>query len=936
MNAIDFAEGPVSALITVAGIILSAIISLTIYMLSGRKGRRDSLTAKFDQTYKNAFIIKDKIEEKNLLPTGNQFFFELDYMMNIEGVREAILDYVTEVENYFAVVLGKYRLDSSFIKLSSFALYSRWSSLYGFVLKMRQKNKSKKMFDKFVTVVNKMETMDKVKARIALPEELYYVGIRGSDCTAKIYGFNHFNRPISKEFFKGSVTMFPEKNAFPRIRPNHNMNVKNFLPYVEGEMNKIIGIAKAGNSKIFPKFMFYNPATAHKLSPRLKEHVICLNEQTLLDGINDKILCRNWLLQNGIPIISFRTMTGQEINAISYNKLCHTDACVIQSNYGGGGIGTYLFNARNFDELKRKLNPLGRYIVSQYMDNSISVNTHIFISEKQTVLSPGSIQIIETVDNQLCYRGADFIAFKSISVSVREKVRDESIKIANLLRNVGYRGVAGIDFIISADDNVYCSEINPRFQASSALLDLYLAKNQSNGLASSVFELNCQAFNNALKSDLDFEDDIGFSCHYYYDDGKPINYFAQKADLMNKTAFRLDADGVAFDNEKIGKDSYLFRVVFDHQICAISPDNTIWINDNIRVENAPADLWHLKVALLNQGVRLENAPDDIKEGSYESVDILLDVSDSEEFDENVAVDVNCAVGINLAKYSPFVLDCRNGKLLYYVKIIGKFIIEKELPTTISELSRKILYMSADRIRIKIVSGCEFKNYGSGCKFCDLPFSEIRFSLQQIEDALRQLRDSGIDFRHILIGGGTCLDKDIWEEIIALVEFLKSEDYFKNKPISLMSILPPAEGDILRRLKTAGIEEVAFNLEIANANLAEKMMPGKCRDKDSYYNGMKKAIDIFGIGSVRSALIVGLDRTEDIVNEVLTMAKNGIMPCLSALRALRKASANFKIHPSNDYLIDVYEKCKNTLDATSYEIKTMGPPCKRCRNNMLIE
>lgn len=61
MNAIDFAEGPVPALITVAGIIISAIISLTIYMLSGRKGRRDSLTAKFDQTYKNAFIIKDKI-----------------------------------------------------------------------------------------------------------------------------------------------------------------------------------------------------------------------------------------------------------------------------------------------------------------------------------------------------------------------------------------------------------------------------------------------------------------------------------------------------------------------------------------------------------------------------------------------------------------------------------------------------------------------------------------------------------------------------------------------------------------------------------------------------------------------------------------------------------------------------------------------------------
>lgn len=936
MNAVDFTEGWISALITVAGIIISAIISLTIYLLSGRKGRRASLTAKFDQTYKNAFLIRDNIEDKDLLPTGKYFFFELDYMMNIESVREAILNYVTEVENYFAVVLGKYRLDSSFIKLSSFALYSRWSSLYGFVLKMRERNKSKKMFDKFVTVVNKMETMEKVKARIVLPENLYYVGIRSSDCEAKKYGYNHLNRPISKEFFKGSVTMFPENNCFSRERPNHNMNVKNFLPYVEDEMNRIIGIAKAGNSRELPKFMFYNPAMAYKLSPLLKEHVVCLNEQTLLDKINDKILCRNWLLQNSVPVKGFKTMSGQEVNATSFNELCNTEACVIQSNYGGGGIGTYLFNARNFDELKKKLNPLGRYIVSEYMANSISVNTHVFISEKHTVLSPGSIQIIETVDNQLCYRGADFIAFKSIPVSVREKVRDESIKIANLLRNAGYRGVAGIDFIISEDGEVFCLEINPRFQASSALLDLYLAKNQSNGLASSVFELNYQAFNNALKSDLSFDDDIGFSCHYYYDDGKPVKCFADKAALLGKTAFRLDADGVVFDNEKIGKDSYLFRVVFNHQICAVSPDNTLWINDNIRVENAPAAPWHLKVALMNQGVRLENAPDDVKEGSYESVDILLDVSDSKEFDESAAIDVNCAVGINLAEYSPFVLDCRNGKLLHYGENIGKFRIEKELPTTISEVSRKILYMSADRIRIKMVSGCEFKNYGNGCKFCDLPFSETRFSLQQIKDALIQLRDSGVEFRHFLIGGGTCLDKDIWEQIIALAEFLKSENYFKDKPISLMSILPPAEGDILQRLKSAGIEEVAFNLEISNADLAEKMMPGKYRAKDRFYNSMEEAVKVFGIGAVRSALIVGLDCTEDTVSEVLAMAKNDIMPCLSALRALRKAAANFKIHPSNDYLIEVYEKCRDALREAHYKIKTMGPPCTRCRNNMLVE
>lgn len=940
VSATSFSEGQISAIISVIGVLVGAIISLTIYMLSGRKGRKDSLASRFNQTYKNAFSIKDKIENHRFREIDKKFYFELDYILNTEYIQEEILDYITEVENYFSTVLGKFKLDNSFKKLSSFALYSRWCSLYGFVIKMRKRIKSKQMFASFIDVINKMEKMDKVKSRIAFPKSIYYVGIRNSDgCAVNRYERNAINLLCKKSFFKGSIAMFPEKDANFPVRPNQNMSGKIFLPYIENKMKQLIGDAQKGNEKNSPKFMFYNPAMVYKLSAGLKDHVICLNEQMVLNKINDKILCRTWLSNSGVDIVEFKTMTGQEIFKRGYTEICDSAGCVIQSNYGGGGIGTYLVDEKNYEDLKSKLNPLGRYIVSPYIDNSISVNTHVFISDKQTVLSPASVQIIETVSEQLCYRGADYIAFKSMENSVKEKVRDVSIKIAGLLRNIGYRGVAGIDFIVSQEGRVYCSEINPRFQASSVLLDLYLAKNKRNGLANSVFELNLQAFNNSLKSDLCFDDDIGFSCHYYYDDGKPLEYFADKAALLKKTAYRVDTDGVTFGENQVDRDSYLFRAVFDHQICGISPEHKLWINDNILVENAPVGLFPLKVALMNQGVRLINVSGDIKKGVYQSVDISLDYSSGDVFNENNAIDINCVTEINLAKYSPFTLDCESNKLLYYGKPVGNFKIERELSSTISEENRKILYKSTDRVRIKTVGGCEFKNYGIGCAFCDVPFSEEKFSFDKITSALNQLKESGTDFRHILIGGGTCLHKNIWEDIIKLAKQLKSDAYFKDKPISLMSVLPPAGKDsqsILCRLKDAGIEEVAFNLEVSDEKLARKLMPGKYKGKDVFYQTMQDAVTVFGVNSVRSALIVGLDKKEDIVREACRMAENGIMPCLSALRALRKASANIIIHPTNEYLTDVYYSCKTAIENASYPVKEMGPPCKRCRNNMLIE
>lgn len=749
-----------------------------------------------------------------------------------------------------------------------------------------------------------------------IKENKYYIGIRNSDVA------------YSCGYFSGSFTMFTEKiGAEFLIRPNQNKDVKEFLPFVKKEMENI------DNQKQNAKFMFYNGLTAYRLPQNLHRNFICLNDETILNFLNDKISCKAWFINNAIPVLEHETVLGMEIiETTAENLFTNTKKFVLQDNHGGGGIGTYLVSAESLSSVKTRLIPLKKYIMSPYLGNSISVNAHVFISDKQAVLSPASVQLIEIRDNQLCYRGADFFAFEAVPSVCKTAVKKLSLKIANMLRTLGYRGVAGIDFIISEKQEVFCSEINPRFQASSILLDLYLSDKSKtkDKMARSVYELNEQAFANNLKSNLCFEDKINYSCYYYYKDEMHEKYFKMKAEQLKRENVAVHLDGLKFD-EKISfdNDSYMFRAVFTHPISAISPDNSLWINDNVTINEKPKDIFDLKIALLNQGIRLVNVDENIKKGVYESIDISFR---GEEYGSE-PTDMNCAFGINLSQYSPFELDCRSNRLYYYDELLGTAQAELDLLSGLTENDKKILYLATDRLRIKLVSGCEFKNLGKGCAFCNVPESGKRFELNEIVDALEKIKKIKPTFRHILIGGGTCLDTGVWDKIVQMVKYLKNDEFYQDKPISLMTVLPPKNK--LKTLKEAGIAEVAFNLEIVDEQLAKQYMKGKHSDKKYFYQIMEEAVKVFGAKNVRSALIVGFDKSEDLINEVETMAKKGILPCLSAFRTLPRSELQLMIPPTNFYLRNIFEQCDSAIKNLEYTVCELGPLCKRCRNNMLI-
>ena len=65
------------------------------------------------------------------------------------------------------------------------------------------------------------------------------------------------------------------------------------------------------------------------------------------------------------------------------------------------------------------------------------------------------------------------------------------------------------------------------------------------------------------------------------------------------------------------------------------------------------------------------------------------------------------------------------------------------------------------------------------------------------------------FRHILIGGGSEQRSTEYIRIIEIIQYLRSKT---DKPVYLMA-LPPENIEILSEYYNAGIDEIAFNIEI---------------------------------------------------------------------------------------------------------------------------
>lgn len=753
---------------------------------------------------------------------------------------------------------------------------------------------------------------------------LYWIGVRESEI------FDTGN------LFNGSISVFGSntKNNYSfekefSWRFDCNIDHKEWIDYINDKVSEII------NKDPYCRFMLYYPADYPFYNENVRNRVLYLNDMDIISLLENKIQSKLWF-SNCVTILPYSLEKSQNINLKRLeSKFPQYTEFVIQASSSCGGSGTWLFSHQTASTIYNFLKRDERYIVTPYIPHSVSVNIHSIIYEKEVVLLPPSVQIISTENVNFSYNGGDFLSYRKLPQIIKDKVASHAHMIGDKLRDKGYRGVCGIDFLITESD-IYLMEINSRFQASTILINKALT---INSIPISVQLLHKDAFDNPNCSYnfSAFDVNYSFYCYSYHKDN--FDKIRLLYDIQNEYAEFIEC----IDNDldwSVSKDenTYLYEFVFEQSITALSPDFSCRLDPNININSGILDvtkwknqLLELKIMLLNHGTRISLA-------AMQN----LTKSGGVNYEEFYAIDmelcnlyINVPYNLGLTNLSPFEIDIDKSKNYvlkywnYKISIVSLRLIDPLGSKAINNLKyNEISYLGVDRLRIYHRTGCFYKERNVGCKFCDIEVHNKQISVSEIKKVLDDyMDDPGI--RHYLIGGGSNSSNTDFQTIIKIAKYIKMHT---NKPIYLMCT-PPTDISILKKLFQAGITEIAFNLEVFDRSIAKILMPGKGElSLDIYDASFKEAISIWGKNcKIRSAFIIGLERNETLFAGITHICQLGVSPILSLFKPIPGSPLEYMLPPSNKEIVEICCRVKEICKKYNIEL---GPTCPYCEDNTL--
>lgn len=742
----------------------------------------------------------------------------------------------------------------------------------------------------------------------------------------------------TSNYFQGSISYYGDNCngnvSYLASNPskfNEEFNSAIFLEFVYTIM-----IEQIKKEKVI--FTFYNQLYAQHLikrHPILKQYISPINEENVLNWLSVKTFVRAWL-ENSVKVPPFTVLSKSEC-AIENLSLIFPGykQFIIQDNTSSGGQGTFILRDESEQAVLAQLSPSIAYMVSPYLTPNYSICVHAVIQNKSCIIMQPSIQIVYEEKTKMIFHGGDFGAARQIDIRIRKEIDRISHTIGKRLSDIGYRGICGMDFIVYSGQ-VYFIEINPRFLGSSIIVNKCLLEN---GLPN-LYMLNEKAFTNTISSDLQTRLATTTIRHSIF---KVKNYSTEKFNYSTvencKEIEEVYRDGYTSDLDN-GKQGYIAKFICSQSLVALTQSGSARVYQNLMQDQKVFQLsenlddWiYLKVALITQGIIITSSAKSffcgespMKQGTFDAIDL--------HFPNGVIV--NTPLRIPFLCFSPFELKCNNQRLaLYYC---GKFLsfveVETEDKIAIPKTKYGIPYSylvqrTTDRLRIRHNSVCCFKSLGRGCLFCHAKnLEEYNLDYDDIKSAIAYY-NTALSFRHFMIGGASNEQKEESEIIKAIIGIIRE---LSDKPIYIMS-LPPADLKAIEEYKKLGATEIAFNIEVFDPYIAQKIMPGKGSiSRKEYLIALEKAVSVFGgEGQVRSMLMIGLESTDSTLCGVKSLCELKVSPMLTPFRPMAGTALQNHVPPTINECLEVYQKSKKICD--NYGV-TLGPSCSACQNNTL--
>jgi hypothetical protein len=140
--------------------------------------------------------------------------------------------------------------------------------------------------------------------------------------------------------------------------------------------------------------------------------------------------------------------------------------------------------------------------------------------------------------------------------------------------------------------------------------------------------------------------------------------------------------------------------------------------------------------------------------------------------------------------------------------------------------------------------------------------------------------------------------------------------------NFLTLTQPLSRKQMQRLKDAGLESIAFDMEMWDPDLFEETVPGKAKyhGRESYLRAYEEAVSVFGVGNVGGVLVGGLGlipenghktwrESRDSMIEAFTwMIKTGVLPVFTSLRlppgCAYACEENRKKLPPTEYYLEL--------------------------------
>ncbi len=756
--------------------------------------------------------------------------------------------------------------------------------------------------------------------------ELYWLGIRESDIAD------------TNGIFAGSATIFGTGSSNCRVmerefrrRIDHNGECPGYDRFMLCSMQQILSEHPEA------RFVAYDPQDYAGFPDSLQNRFVCQNSYELLHRLNSKFYQKQTLKQR-VPVLPYATLSSGEYSSEAVRKLFpKAQRLVVQRDFSCGGSGTFLLDIEQDTFFPSVIPPEEPCIVTAFEEHSISVNIHCVLYTDDFLLFAPSVQIIRQDSPKLEYIGSDYSSFQTLSVAEQEQVRKLAVAVCRYLQAEGYLGVCGIDMLLSGGE-CYFMELNPRFQASSALLNRTLIRESFPSLQKyhldAFFHASC-----TLRHPPCCASGSMLVFHFHEESARRLRWLWKAA--KQSESFILCDDGLCWEQE-MEDGCYAFQIQSTDAMSCVTFQHTLRLHPNLSlsqfdVSNALSydNLLKLKLLLLARGVS-------ITEVAWCAAQRSGGV-DWEEF---------CAVTLKLGRdiwitspcmekwqeLSPLQIDAESDNGRFFVRYYGERLMSVEIMpedplgskvTQRGTLYRNIAYLNPDRLRIYHRDGCVLQDCGKGCQFCDLFGTGKSISFDEICEVLDAYRDE-TRVSHYLIGGGSDRPEAEYQSILRIATYLHTQS---NKHIYVMS-QPIAGPTLLQKLALSGVTEVAFNVEMFDAQIAAMTMPGKSRHSvEHYMECLRDAVAIFGSnGEVRCAVLVGFDEIGQFKDGIRRICETGASPMLSLFRpASGTPLANYMPLNETDAFI-FYQSAKDICDEFSVRL---GPSCRACQNNVIV-